>query len=139
MVDFTAFPNLPGFTPLHDPTLVAHKRVSATKQEENKDYANRPPPMYPLPRRPANEQPDQSRMIDHAWQSTSHSMHDPKNAGETVAQFEPTFVQLDRQVLRFSGYFKEHVTESSIENNRVRNLTLLYYLEDDTMSIIEPR
>ena len=66
-------------------------------------------------------------------------MHDPKGTSEATAQFEPTFVQLDRQVLRFSGYFKEHVTESSLENNRVRNLTLLYYLEDDTMSIIEPR
>jgi len=58
---------------------------------------------------------------------------------ESSEQFEPTFVKLDRQVLRFMGYFKEHVTESSFENNRIRQMIVLYYLEDETVSIIEPR
>ena len=63
-MDFTAFPNLPGFTPLHDPTLVNHKKRSDAKQQENRDYINKPAPMYPLPRRAAPEQPDQSRMLN---------------------------------------------------------------------------
>jgi hypothetical protein len=39
----SAYPSLPGFNPHHDPTVrltqkVDHKRVSAKKQEENRDY-----------------------------------------------------------------------------------------------------
>jgi hypothetical protein len=43
------------------------------------------------------------------------------------------------QVLRFYGYFKESITESRIENHRIRKLILYYYLEDDSMHIAEPR
>ena len=46
---------------------------------------------------------------------------------------------MDRQVLRFYGYFKEPVVESSLEHFRVRKLVLYYYLEDHTLSIIEPK
>jgi len=42
---------------------------------------------------------------------------------------------LDRHVLRFFGYFKESVVESSLENNRNRKVKLLFYLEDNSISI----
>ena len=116
-----------------------HKRVSATKQEENRDYPNRPIPMRPLPRRPQADQQDQQRMLNPEWMSTTHSTHVPMNAPETTEQFEPTFVKLDRQVLRFYGYAKEPVVESRMEHFRVKRLILYYYLEDNTLSIIEPR
>ncbi|CAG9323312.1 unnamed protein product [Blepharisma stoltei] len=133
------FPSLPGFAPHHDPTKTQHKRVSAQKQEENKDYANRPLPSYPLPRRQSPEKPDQSRMVDTQWRSTTHSVHVPMNSEEITDQFEPTFVKMDRQVLRFFGYFKEPVVESAMEHFRVKKLILYYYLEDHTISVIEPR
>ncbi|GMH49726.1 hypothetical protein TL16_g00594 [Triparma laevis f. inornata] len=41
--------------------------------------------------------------------------------------------------LRFFGYFKEAVYESSIENYRVRHCEINYFLEDDTMSICEKK
>eukprot|EP00658_Telonema_sp_P-2_P067163 TRINITY_DN560_c0_g1_i2.p1 TRINITY_DN560_c0_g1~~TRINITY_DN560_c0_g1_i2.p1 ORF type:complete len:575 (+),score=183.58 TRINITY_DN560_c0_g1_i2:98-1822(+) len=50
----------------------------------------------------------------------------------------PTYVALDRMVLRFFGYFKEAVHESRLENFRVRKVTLLYYLEDNTIQVNEP-
>lgn len=60
--------------------------------------------------------------------------------GKDIAeQFEPTFVKLDKQVLRFHGYFKESVVESRLENFRVRKVILYYYLEDHTILISEPR
>jgi EF-hand domain-containing protein 1 len=39
--------------------------------------------------------------------------------------------------LRFWGYFKQTVHESPNEFYRVRPVTILYYLEDDSMQIFE--
>jgi len=43
------------------------------------------------------------------------------------------------QVLRFDTYFQEPVVESRDENFRVHKCTMLYYLEDDTIHILEDR
>mmetsp|Transcript_97875 Transcript_97875/g.204089 ORF Transcript_97875/g.204089 Transcript_97875/m.204089 type:complete len:750 (-) Transcript_97875:46-2295(-) len=51
----------------------------------------------------------------------------------------PAWDALDRHVLRFYGWFKEAVVESNLENFRVRYVVILYYLEDDTCQIAEPR
>ncbi|KAL6762171.1 hypothetical protein V8C86DRAFT_2521922 [Haematococcus lacustris] len=51
----------------------------------------------------------------------------------------PQWVEQDRKVLRFYGYFKESVVESNIENHRIRKVILYYYLEDDSMHVAEPR
>jgi hypothetical protein len=40
-------------------------------------------------------------------------------------------------VLRFFGYFKESVVESNSENSRNRKIKLLFYLEDNSISINE--
>lgn len=53
--------------------------------------------------------------------------------------FEPTFVMLDKQVMRFFGYFKESVVESRLENYRIRKVTIFYYLEDRSIMITEPK
>merc|ERR1711959_133523 len=51
----------------------------------------------------------------------------------------PAYVALDRMVLRFFAFFKEAVHESREEHFRVRKVTLLYYLEDNTVQVNEPR
>jgi len=51
----------------------------------------------------------------------------------------PAWDALDRHVLRFYGFFKESVVETNLENARVRQAVILYYLEDDTCQIIEKR
>ena len=53
--------------------------------------------------------------------------------------FEPTYVKLDKVVLQFSGFFKESVVESNLENFRIWNVTIYYYLEDSTIMITEPK
>jgi hypothetical protein len=55
--------------------------------------------------------------------------------GETV----PAWVAFGCQVLRFYGYFKEPIFSSQQENYRVRHVTILFFLEDDTLQILEPR
>ena len=49
------------------------------------------------------------------------------------SDFVPAWVAFDRKVLRFEGFFKEPVHESSAENFRVRKIKVYYYLEDDSM------
>lgn len=42
-------------------------------------------------------------------------------------------------MLRFQAYFKEHVTESKLENFRFRKVTIFYYLEDKSIMVTEPK
>jgi hypothetical protein len=67
-------------------------------------------------------------------------MQYPNHQGANLNElFEPTFVKLDKQVLRFYGYFKESVVESRLENFRIRKLTIYYFLEDRSILITEPK
>lgn len=43
------------------------------------------------------------------------------------------------QVLRFYAYFEENILFSPEEDYRVRPVVIYYYLEDDSMCIIEPK
>ena len=51
----------------------------------------------------------------------------------------PQWIKFDKQVLKFVGYFVEHVVESAYENYRIRKCNIFYYLDDDTMHIDEIR
>jgi hypothetical protein len=53
-------------------------------------------------------------------------------------EFVPAHVAFDKKVLQFQGYFKETVYESQSEYFRVRPIKIYYYLEDDTIAVIEP-
>ncbi|DBA00582.1 TPA: hypothetical protein N0F65_007711 [Lagenidium giganteum] len=53
--------------------------------------------------------------------------------------FCPNFIANDKKVLRFGSYFLEAVHESNMENYRVRKCEVLYYLEDNTIQITEPK
>jgi len=60
-------------------------------------------------------------------------------SGDCQEQFEPTYVKLDKQVLRFHAYFKESVVESRLENYRIRKVTIFYFLEDKSIMVTEPK
>ena len=51
----------------------------------------------------------------------------------------PQWLKYDKNVLRFDGFFDEHVTESAYENWRIRPCLILYYLDDDSIQVIEKR
>ena len=51
----------------------------------------------------------------------------------------PQWMKYDKKVLSFEGYFIEHISESAHENYRIRRCTLNYYLDDDTLQVIENR
>jgi hypothetical protein len=71
--------------------------------------------------------------------SLSHTQYPNHLTEEINTLFEPTFVKLDKQVLRFFGYFKESVVESRLENYRIRKVILYYFLEDRSILITEPK
>ncbi|NWU91863.1 EFHC1 protein, partial [Upupa epops] len=52
--------------------------------------------------------------------------------------FVPAHVALDKKILRFDAYFQEDVPLSAKEHYRIRRVSIYYYLEDDSMSVIEP-
>ncbi|XP_009566498.2 EF-hand domain-containing protein 1 isoform X1 [Cuculus canorus] len=54
------------------------------------------------------------------------------------SSFIPAYVALDKKVLKFNAYFQEDVPFSAMEQYRVRQVAIYYYLEDDSMSVIEP-
>nr|XP_056712805.1 EF-hand domain-containing protein 1 [Euleptes europaea] len=60
----------------------------------------------------------------------------PKQA--LPSDFIPAHVAFDKKVLKFNGYFQEDVPISTEEHFRVRQVGIYYYLEDDSMSVMEP-
>ncbi len=52
--------------------------------------------------------------------------------------YVPATVVFDKKVLLFNAYFKQTVNESPNEHFRVRPVNIYYYLEDDSISVVEP-
>ncbi|XP_029937185.1 EF-hand domain-containing family member C2 [Myripristis murdjan] len=59
----------------------------------------------------------------------------PKGEGSDV----PSWVAFDKQVLCFEAYFQEAVPESKDEIFRIRKCKIYFYLEDDTIQVVEPK
>lgn len=59
----------------------------------------------------------------------------PRGEGSNL----PAWVAFDRQVLCFDAYFQEAVYEKREEQYRVRKCKIYFYLEDDSVQVIEPR
>jgi len=57
----------------------------------------------------------------------------------TKGGFTPKFARHEKQVLRWYGFYREAVDESQVEQERLRQICLFYYLEDDTIELSEPR
>ncbi|KAL5493772.1 hypothetical protein EMCRGX_G014996 [Ephydatia muelleri] len=53
-------------------------------------------------------------------------------------EFIPSFVAFDKKALKFHAYFKQTVHESPNEYYRIRDVRIFYYLEDDSISVVEP-
>jgi len=51
----------------------------------------------------------------------------------------PAWIAFDRKVLRFYAYFIEDVQERRDERFRIRKVIIYFYLEDDSVHIIEPK
>jgi len=90
---------------------------------------------------PIKEEPDKyllDSMIKGNFELSINS--ERKAAGnDYIPRIQAPWLKYDRQVLRFYAYFQEHVVESSLENYRIRKVTIYYYLSDETILVLEPR
>ena len=134
----SSFPKLPGYVPTHDCTQTQWAKTSHVKLAANQNAHNQPVPLYPVPDAPAEPAAAPGPNAD-ASMSTSQRFFKPPGGADLQARFEPTFVKLDKVVLRFFGFFKEAVVESNLENWRVRKLLIYYFLEDSTIMLNEPK
>ncbi|KAM4797250.1 EF-hand domain-containing family member C2 [Rhinophrynus dorsalis] len=56
-----------------------------------------------------------------------------------VGSNAPSWVAFDKQVLSFDAYFEEEVHQRREEAYRIRQCKIYFYLEDDTIQIVEPQ
>lgn len=55
-----------------------------------------------------------------------------------VTPFRPHFVIYDKIQLTFFAFFKESIPECPSESYRIRHVNIIYFLEDNSMTVIEP-
>ncbi|KAF1566140.1 EF-hand domain-containing family member C2, partial [Eudyptes schlegeli] len=58
---------------------------------------------------------------------------------EGIGSDAPAWVAFDKQVLSFDAYFEEEVPDKNQELYRIRHCKIYFYLEDDTIQVIEPQ
>ncbi|XP_066988435.1 EF-hand domain-containing protein 1-like [Macrobrachium rosenbergii] len=63
---------------------------------------------------------------------------DKGRRSRTPPKFLPEWAVLEKKVLRFSGYFAEHI-EGGPQVYRIRPVVICYYLLDDAIMVIEPK
>jgi hypothetical protein len=92
----TNFPNLPGYAPTHDPTLVDHKKVSHIKLEQIRNAKNVIVPLHALPRPLAPTEVTKKRDTDKSVSHTQFPNHYAEDGEDIKELYEPTFVKLDK-------------------------------------------
>ncbi|XP_033608680.1 EF-hand domain-containing protein 1 isoform X3 [Cryptotermes secundus] len=55
-----------------------------------------------------------------------------------VSLFVPHYVLCDRLRLTFRAFFKQSVPQSPLEHYRIRQVNIIYFVEDDTITVMEP-
>ncbi|CAG5128078.1 unnamed protein product, partial [Candidula unifasciata] len=127
-------PFLPGNT-FRDPTQMKY-HVSQTLGYKNG---------YAIPKRPergiGGAQLMQNNLSENELDALSNfkpSMTYGQAKQNPPVTFIPAFVAWDKKVLRFYGYFKQTVYESPSEHFCIRPVDIYYYLEDDSIVVVEP-
>ncbi|NWU99193.1 EFHC2 protein, partial [Upupa epops] len=58
---------------------------------------------------------------------------------EGMGSDAPAWVAFDKQILSFDAYFEEEMPDKNPELYRIRRCKIYFYLEDDTIQVIEPQ
>ncbi|XP_003404484.1 EF-hand domain-containing protein 1 isoform X1 [Loxodonta africana] len=127
-------PFLPG-TSFTDPTKTAFHRSQTLGYRNGYAVARRPTVGIGGDRLQIN-QLSQAELDELANKRPVLTYGQPKQA--PPADFIPAHVAFDKKVLKFDAYFQEDVPMSTEEHYRIRQVSIYYYLEDDSMSVVEP-
>ncbi|XP_075454713.1 EF-hand domain-containing protein 1 isoform X2 [Ascaphus truei] len=127
-------PFLPGNT-FRDPTKTAYQR-SQTLTYKN-GYTRPLLPTVGIGRDPITvNQLSQAELDELSNKRPTLTYGQAKQA--PPSDFIPAHVAFDKKVLKFDAFFQETVPTSPDEHYRVRKVSVYYYLEDDSISVIEP-
>ena len=120
------------------PFLVGHRFADPYKTSYNKDQ------LFVVSQNTCVEKPYNLEKIDPFTISslktfTSSFTSDRLKSRETPYNQSfprrlPQWIKYDKNVLKFKGYFVEHVVESAYENYRIRKCNFFYYLAMSTGS-----
>lgn len=141
-------PLLPGYRPTHPPPVKGTERRE--KPQRLVYYKNT---MYDFgcPKHEQEYDADTASKLastvkNPTWRCTGEfrgpgqrSLSPEEKRALTQPRHIPAWVKHDKQVCRFFAYTQESVTESAGENSRIRYCTILYYLEDATIALIEKK
>lgn len=61
-----------------------------------------------------------------------------RTKSRALPQYLPHYALYDQKCLTFKAFFKQSVHESPNEHYRVRKVNIIYFLEDDTVTVMEP-
>ncbi|XP_070274534.1 EF-hand domain-containing protein 1 [Myotis yumanensis] len=127
-------PLLPG-TSCADPTKTDFHRSQTLSYTHGYAMARRPTVGIGGDRLQVN-QLSQADLDELANKAPLLTYGEPKPAAPP--EFIPAHVAFDKKVLKFDAYFQEDVSMSTDEHYRIRQVHIYYYLEDDSMSVMEP-
>ncbi|XP_047429908.1 EF-hand domain-containing protein 1 [Mugil cephalus] len=127
-------PFLPGNT-FRDVTKSAFHRPQTLKYKNGFALPNRP--TVGIGRDPLLSEQLIQQEINELFSETPDITYGPADQ-RMYENFIPAHVALDKKVLRYYAYFVEDILNSPEEEYRVRPVVIYYYLEDDSMCIIEP-
>lgn len=138
-------PNLPGYSVSSPTADAAHNKRQTLRYVRG--YANEEPTMVSddVPEGATTTQLHLGASYTPSSVTGSQTAYRPPGGrgqtwGGVGSSYQvPKWVANNNKVLRWFGYFKEAVDESALENWRVRRVTLLFYLEDDTCQVTEPK
>ncbi|KAM6953937.1 EF-hand domain-containing protein 1 [Aplochiton taeniatus] len=127
------------------PFLPGNTFVDTTKSAFHRSHTLDFKNGYALPRRPRVGIGQSSLLSDQLTQNEINELS-PETPALTygtphhnaLLNFVPAHVAYNKKVLRFYAYFQQEVQHSPDEEYRVRPVVIYYYLEDDSMCIIEP-
>jgi len=143
-----SLPFLPGCVP-HDlhkpkqfrPQTLAYKMDAAV--DNKKEVPGMPNPSDPNMQQLIMQLTDPTWRFKHTGQKvmTGAERKELKESQRNTyrPRVQPAWLKHARQVLRFEGYFQEKVEENAHENCRFRHCQIMYYLEDGTMQVNEPK
>merc|ERR1712139_150585 len=103
---------------------------------------------YPLPQKPkygiggttlTSIQPmNQAELNELSSLQPEFTTSKEEKTSQEKSNFVPGHLAFDKKVLKFDAYFKEAVHESPNEFYRVCPVEIYYYLEDDSIAVVEP-
>ncbi|DBB10039.1 TPA: Protofilament ribbon protein [Trebouxia sp. C0006] len=129
-------PKLPGYTVSSPVSLDDHAFNKQQTLRYVKGYAHEAPEM-------TVQDPHMASGVTEMYRSGGYNpstyTSSPTYTSAKKEETLPDWVVNNNKVLRWYGYFKEAVTESAVENYRVRKVVIFFYLEDNSCQVVEPK